>query len=255
MAIKDSLRSVFTSITGLRVMRQLPFGMDKFADIALVWPGLRIGTVIDIGANVGQSAVEFRKVWPQVRIHCCEPVPKTFATLRSRVEGPLTKCHPVAIGVRREELMMHVPEEEARSDISSLHGGHPSLAGRAMREERVQVISLGELFDQEGIQRADLVKVDTEGHDLQVIEGARDLFRAGRIGILDVEVGMNPDNTFHVPFVRMAEQLAGLDHHLFGLYDQMHEWPTQRPVLRRCNALFVAGPMARPGSWAPFTTA
>lgn len=252
MALKRALQAAFTSLTGLRIIRHQPFGADKFADIQMVWPDMQVRTAIDVGANIGQTAVEFRKAWPNARIHCCEPASRTYAALVARINDPLTKCHQVAIGARREELTMHVPEEEGRLDISSLQGDHPSLTGRAVREERVQVIALGDLLDQEGISRADYVKVDTEGHDLQVIEGARSLFKAGRIGILDVEVGMNPENSFHVPLSQMTKVLAGLGHQLFGLYDQMHEWPTQRPILRRCNAVFIPASMAAEGSWAPF---
>lgn len=252
MALKPVLKEWLQRTTGLRVLRQPPFGADKFADLTLVFPSHRVRTVVDVGANVGQSAITFLKAWPQATVHCCEPVPNTLELLRTALKGLDAQCHGVAIGARRERLSIHMRADGRGSDISSLHGGHPSLAGQALRTEEVQVITLAELFAEHGIVRADHLKIDTEGHDLAVIEGAEALFTKDRIGVVDVEVGMNPTNTFHVPLARMTERMAALGHQLFGLYDQMHEWPTRQPVLRRCNALYIPASMAKPGSWSPF---
>lgn len=250
MGVKQGLRDLIERATGLRVMRQPPFGLDKFADIRMILARHPVRTIIDVGANVGQSAMEMRKAWPGAMIHCCEPVPATFARLKAAVEGRLTRCHPVAIGERRETLEMQ--GIAGRSDISSLHAGHPALSGQAVERIPVQVIPLTDLFAQEGIARADLLKIDTEGHDLAVLDGAMPLLEAGRIGLVDVEVGMNRDNRFHVPLATMQQRLEDLDYRLFGIYDQMQEWPTKRPVLRRCNAVFIPAAMAPPGSWSPF---
>lgn len=250
MGLKDQLRDVFERATGLRVMRQPPFGLDKFADIRMILAQHPMRTIIDVGANIGQSASAMRQVWPNAVIHCCEPVPSTFSKLKAAVAGPLTHCHPVAIGARRETLEMQ--GVSGRSDISSLHAGHPAHSGQVVERFPVQVITLTDLFEQERIERADLLKIDTEGHDLAVLDGARPLLSSGKIGLVDVEVGMNRDNLFHVPLATMQQRLEDLDYRLFGIYDQMQEWPTKRPVLRRCNAVFIPAAMAPPGSWSPF---
>ena len=253
MGMKDVLRAAVERSTGLRVMRQPPFGLDKYADIKLVLAGHPMRTLIDIGANVGQTARELRKAWPDAEIHCCEPVPTTFNALKAAVGGDArTHCHPVAIGARHETLEMHLAQGGDRSDISSLHAGHPALDGARITHIPVQVIPLTELFEQQGITHADLLKIDTEGHDLAVLDGAAPLLASGRIGLVDVEVGMNRDNTFHVPLGLMQQRLEDLGYRLFGIYDQMQEWPTKRPVLRRCNAVFIPERMAPPGSWSPF---
>ena len=172
MGLKDALRAAVERSTGLRVMRQPPFGLDKYADIKLVLAGHPMRTLIDIGANVGQTARELRKAWPDAEIHCCEPVPTTFNALKAAVAGDArTHCHPVAIGARHETLEMHLAQGGERSDISSLHAGHPALDGARITHIPVQVIPLTELFEQQGITHADLLKIDTEGFDWNVLAG------------------------------------------------------------------------------------
>lgn len=251
--MKEFLRSLFEKSTGFHVMRRLPFGNDRFVDLDLVFPGRPVRTIVDVGAHVGQTTALFRKVWPEASIHSCEPVSTTFAIMRDRVGAHgRTHLHRVAIGAKRETLEIHLPADGSSSDMGSLNAAHPALREGPLRSESVEVITLMDLFERANIDRVDHLKIDTVGHEMAVIDGAVELFKAGRIGVIDVELGMNPGNTLLVPLAEMTARLAGLGHELFGLYDQVHEWPTKRPVLRRCNALFIPEDMARPGTWSPF---
>ncbi len=251
--MKEFIRSLIEKSTGFRVMRRLPFGNDRFTDLDMVFPGRAVRTIVDVGAHVGQTTEVFRKVWPEAGIHCCEPVSSTFAIMRDRVGGhERTYLHQVAIGAAHERLEIHLPADGSSSDMGSLNAAHPTLRDGKLRSEMVEVITLYELFERAGIDRVDHLKIDTVGHEMAVIDGAVELFKSGRIGVIDVELGMNPGNTLLVPLADMTARLADLGHELFGLYDQVHEWPTKRPVLRRCNALFIPAEMARPGTWSPF---
>ncbi len=52
----QGLRRLFERLTGTHIFRNLPRGVDRFADIRHYLPNVRIATVFDVGANVGQSA-------------------------------------------------------------------------------------------------------------------------------------------------------------------------------------------------------
>lgn len=252
MGLKQSLQQAVQAATGLRIMRQPPFGVDVFADLRMVLPALRMRTVVDIGANTGTQALTFLQAWPDAHIHCCEPVPSAFASLRGRLPADRSTCHALAIGAMRGAATMRVPVDPKRSDLSSLQNDKEAPPGVAMREMTVPILPLADLFNEQGIQHAEYVKVDTEGHELAVLDGAEPLLRSGRIGLIELEVGMNATNTTHVSLHRVMERLAPHGYHLFGIYEQMHEWPTRRPVLRRCNAVFIPEALAAPGTWSPF---
>ncbi len=252
MNAKNIIRSTFERLTGLRIMRQPPLGTDRFADMRMVFPQGAFRTIVDVGANVGQSAVAFRRAWPGSTVHCCEPVSATFEKLRANVEGSMVICHQLGIGAKEERRIIHLATDNRLSAINSLHEGHPFLADKELGSEEVRVTTLDIFLREQRIDKVDYLKIDTEGHERQVLEGAEGPLRSERVGIIDIEVGMNLDNKFHVPLITVMDQLAVSGYHLFGIYDQMHEWPTSRPVLRSCNALFVPSRMARPGSWTPF---
>jgi hypothetical protein len=89
-----------------------------------------------------------------------------------------------------------------------------------------------------GLDHIDFLKIDTEGHDLEVLHGF--LPRLGQVDFVEVEAGMNPYNTTHVPFDRLAGFLREAGFHLAHIFQQKMEWKRGgQPVLRRCNPLFV----------------
>jgi hypothetical protein len=89
------------------------------------------------------------------------------------------------------------------------------------------------------IDRIDLLKVDTEGHDLDVLRGGEEMLSRRAVACLQCECSTSPDNRFHVQFEDVKSFLEPHGYRLFGIYEQMGEWTLNAPYLRRVNAAFV----------------
>ena len=61
-----------------------------------------------------------------------------------------------------------------------------------------------------------------------------------RIDLIEVEVGMNSKNKRHVSFEDVKRYLEVKGYFLFGVYRQVHEWPTREPHIRRTNSVFIS---------------
>jgi hypothetical protein len=106
--------------------------------------------------------------------------------------------------------------------------------------ELVEVRSGSQVMRDLGVDHIDYLKIDTEGSDLAVLQGFLD--RLDRIDFVEVEAGMNPYNRTHVPFDKLSSLLGEAGFHLAYLFGQKMEWKRGgKPVLRRCNPLFVSG--------------
>ena len=55
------------------------------------------------------------------------------------------------------------------------------------RSHEVEIVSLDEFARSRGIEHIDLLKIDTEGAELDVLRGARELIEAGRVGAVQFE--------------------------------------------------------------------
>ena len=236
-----ALRDLIRRWTGLRVYRSLPRGIDPFVDLQQALPGFNPTLVFDVGANVGQSAARFRAAYPGARLHCFEPVPETYVALSEALaDDPLAECHPLALGSIPGFARVRLEGTSDRARIDRTAADDASTGS-------VSVDTLSEFCALRGIAHISYLKVDTEGHDLEVLRGGESMFAEGRVSVVEVEAGMSPDNDLHVPYEQLAAYLQGFGYRLFGLYEQVPESPTGRPQLRRTNPVFISPELARAG--------
>jgi FkbM family methyltransferase len=151
-----------------------------------------IDTVVDLGANVGLfSALAGRAAR---RVIALEPVAGNRAMAERNLAGAGVQDKVRLLGLAAsdrsgEKLKLHI--SRGNSGAHSIVPGLGHLEGSAGVEE-VDTISLGDLFEQEKIERCDLLKCDVEGAEYPIILGASlDVLR--RIERMAIEVHTSPD--------------------------------------------------------------
>ena len=77
----------------------------------------------------------------------------------------------------------------------------------------VEVDTLDRITQQEQVDQIDLLKIDVEGHELAVLQGARDLLNRGAIGAVQFEFGSR--NLASRSYLRDFVELLGADYKLF----------------------------------------
>lgn len=228
MGLHQQLASGLQRLSGIYMLKNLPRGLNFLADIGTELPGVKVNTIFDVGANVGQSALEYVRQFPAADILCFEPIAATFTTLSKRIAGTNARAYQLALSDRDGGAQMRV---NANSELSSLDEGG---------NETVQLRTLDSFCAAEGVDHISLLKIDTEGHDLAVLRGAKGMLSRATIDIVQVEAGMNPGNNVHVPFDALRTELERHGYRLFGIYSQVREWPTRQPQLRRTNPAFIS---------------
>lgn len=197
--------------------------------------------VFDVGANRGQSVVRFRRWYPSATIHCFEPAAATFALLEQAVaKWPRVRTHQCALDATPgfATLKSDVPDDRAQ------------LTGDLGEGETVRVETLDRICGELGVTRIDYLKIDTEGRDLDVLRGGELLLRGQAVAVVEVEAGMHRGNTFHAPAQGITAFLEDLEYRLFGVYEQMLEWPTADAHLRRANLVYVSAETIRQNHWS-----
>jgi FkbM family methyltransferase len=225
------------SFFGVHMYRQLPRGVDPFADIATYLSKTKIERIYDVGAHDGTVALDLHRRFPGAEIHCFEPVKATFNRLLANLRRHKTSnvvAHPLALDQSSGTGYMIYGEYEGRQ-YDDLH----RLAQDNVGDEQIVKIRLDEL-PQGTSHRINYLKIDTEGGDLNVLRGATGLLSGQRIDLIQVEAGLSQANTTHVPFAVLKEFLQKYDYHLFGIYEQVNEWRENRACLRRADLVFAS---------------
>ena len=213
------------------------FGIDPMVDIERLASrfAMPVRSVFDVGANVGQTAIACRAAFPDARITCFEPVPETFAALQTAI-APLGRvsAHNIALSDRSGEARIRTYDS---SLVASLEADAPFTKGRAASEASVELDTLDHFCAREGIAHIDLLKIDTEGHDIAVLRGGEEMLATGRIGFVLTEFNRLSGDDAPGSLARTDALLSAHGYHFVGSYiDEVVVRDTPFVV---GNALFV----------------
>lgn len=219
-------------LRGRPAVARVPTPWEVIAELC----GEAVRTVFDVGANFGFVARRLARSFPQAEIYCFEPVAPTFAELRSTLSSfERTRCFDFGFSDRARVETVYLQADSGWNSISKNVD-----RGRGTAEMRLETVD--GFCREHGIPRIDLLKSDTEGHDLAVLQGAHDMLSRRRIDFVFVEVGFYRRDAGHTYFCDVLEYLQGHALQLQGLYDQEgiryigHE---SEPNFPWANALFV----------------
>jgi FkbM family methyltransferase len=145
--------------------------------------------VIDVGANIGQWSTAMLAAVRQVGrrddldLHAFEPSADTHALLTSALHGQAVHISRFALGDRIGYATLHLVAPGAgRNSLYELPEAPADIA-----TEQVQTTTLDEYASNADLAHITLVKIDTEGHDLAVLRGARELLAEHRISFIQFE--------------------------------------------------------------------
>ena len=114
-------------------------------------------TYIDIGAHDGDTCIEFVNTFQ--RVYAFEPNPESIQLIPDTI-----KKFPFALGNKREELVLTIPDNGYNDNRHGSIVRHVS----GLKQYSVSVRTL----DGFEFKEVDLIKIDVEGMELQVLEGA-----------------------------------------------------------------------------------
>lgn len=126
-----------------------------------------IGVVVDLGSNIGLSALYFISRNPDVRCHLFEPVPRNVDRLRANLTGLEDRYELTVAAVADEAGEVTFGIEE-----TGRYGGIDVETGNdiVVRCLEVNEVLAGVL---EGCDRIDVLKVDTEGAEEPTLRAIR----------------------------------------------------------------------------------
>jgi FkbM family methyltransferase len=144
--------------------------------------------VADVGANVGRwsesmlAAASKAGRETDLRLHAFEPDSPAFARLTEALDGRPASLSKMALSDRQGTSLFHVVAPGAGTNSM-----YPVPEANPVAQENVVTTTLDSYAEKSGVARFALVKIDTEGHDLAVLRGARTLLAEHRIAVAQFE--------------------------------------------------------------------
>jgi FkbM family methyltransferase len=139
--------------------------------------------VFDVGANAGDWSAEAYRINPKIQLHCFEPSAKTFDRLSETLVAMNPILNRLALGKESGYADFYTYEN---SLLSSFVHWHPQAQ---YVRERVNVETLDTYTLNHHIEAIDLLKIDVEGYDLHVLQGAQSLLERAAVDVIQFEYG------------------------------------------------------------------
>lgn len=137
--------------------------------------------VLDIGANVGAHTLPLaRFAGPRGQVFAFEPTHYAYAKLCAN----LSLNPDLQVRVRVEQIMLTasgadaIPESISSSwPLFDSPGRHTLHGGVARSTDGARIATLDSYVEQQGIRRVDFVKLDVDGHECAVLDGAAETLK------------------------------------------------------------------------------
>ena len=121
----------------------------------------QVGTVLDLGANIGVATAYLNKRFPAAAFCCVEPDPANAVVLRRTIDVNKVNARVVdaAVGVADGECTLQVSADPRSSSLV------PDALATTIQSIRVPMMSVQSILQSQGWNKIDLLKVDIEGYE------------------------------------------------------------------------------------------
>lgn len=201
-----------------------------------------VSQIIDVGANHGDFSQAAHRLFPDADILLFEPLPD----LQSKLEilcrrYPNWKLNTCALGATNQKLTLHVAEgDDAVGSLVGFSDEYRATNPRSqknIRQVECSVRPLDEVLSEHKIQNVDLLKIDVEGFEFEVLQGASRTLAKTHAVIIEVSL-TRAEKKGESPLIRL---LSILQQHGFktvniipSWYDPKNKWqPVEFNVLAR----------------------
>ena len=166
-------------------------GEDRFvAQWARQWRG-KTPVIFDIGANEGDTTIQFLNALPDADFHLFEPNPATYSRLRGRFSNKKNiAINHCGVGKSVGELMLYDFGAKGSERASFLQETFSDLlrTKNAILGSTAPITTVDVYCDRCQISSIDYMKVDVEGFEKFVLEGAENRLAARQIGVIQLEI-------------------------------------------------------------------
>ena len=222
-----ALKGLNFNIVGSGEKNVLSFIQKKIKDSPVLF---------DVGANVGNYTKDLIEYFPNGEIHSFEPIPQTFEKLNS-IKLKKGKLNPLGLGNKTEKIkMFYYPDAPTFSSQSE-------VTNQIFKNKEIEVdfIRLDEYCQKHQIHQIDFIKIDVEGFEMNVFEGAKKYLSQNKIHIIQFEFGSQQvySKNFFLDFYNLLNPNYQLFRILKDGLEEIKSYESKHEIFRYTNYLGI----------------
>jgi len=146
--------------------------------------------LFDVGANIGKYTLMLSREFPGAKIFSFEPNENTFEILKVNIKDK-AECINAGLGSEMKTGKIYTYADSVASSHASIYSDVFKVFHEAEKIVDIdfEMITLDDFCAKRGINEIDLLKIDTEGNEIEVLKGCRKMLSEDRIKIIQFEFG------------------------------------------------------------------
>ncbi len=184
MNLKKTVKQYFNRF-GLEITRY----SYQENDLSWIIRNNSIGTVLDIGANVGLFSESVRSVSPEIKIYAFEPLAECYRTMLENMGRDANfKAFNFALGDQNEIKSINISPHSSSSSLLKMAKLHedafPHSKGGFSRQ--IEIKTLDDLSSSIDVVGNLLIKMDAQGYEDKIIQGGQALFSLAKVVLTEI---------------------------------------------------------------------
>jgi FkbM family methyltransferase len=185
--------------------------------------------IIDVGANEGQSIERFSSIFNNCIIHSFEPINKCFDQMVKDFPGKNYYKNNYALSNKNTNRKFFINEQLVTSGFNKINKSydHIEIKNKIKNTIMVKTIKLDTYLYLNKIKKVDILKIDTQGHELDVLKGAKNSLKNNIFHFVEVEIILcdyyiKKVNLYEIDRIMYKNNFSAFDLQEFG-YDQKNQ--------------------------------
>lgn len=241
-SINKYLRKLGFEVHGvgyIQKMQKSSFKEDAFIKQKEI-TGTKVSCIFDIGANRGDTVMQYHNLFQSATIYAFEPFPDSYRIMAQKVKG-LQNIVLVqkAIADKTGKSVLFVNNSvDTNSLLPSKTTGISSdkmVANKGQIE--VDVYTIDQFCTDNSIDHIDILKLDIQGGELAALKGCTKMLAGKKIDLIYTETYFIQQYVGHPLFHEISGYLNQHDYHIQDLYDPYYG----KGAIAWCDAIFLPG--------------
>lgn len=189
--------------------------------------------IVDVGANHGTWTRETLKYFPDAYYTLVEPQEWLKPSLQDLLDAnPKITFNPFGAGAKSGSFMFTIVD---RDDSCSFRYTEEEAKAEGFKQVEIPIVTLNEILERNAsLPFPDLVKIDAEGLDIEVLEGASDLMGTTEVFLVEAAIF---NKEFENSLLNMVNYMDQKGYRLFELTDLNR--PFQTNILWLVELAFI----------------
>jgi len=223
--------------------KETPFYSDALKAQKWIFKKMNIDDLLifDVGANIGEETFHYHKAFPNAIVYSFEPYPETAEKLKNTVGHKNILVFQLGVAEDPGERKLNI---NTNSDVNSFYKRPTNCRsyfptdGEYIDEIKVPTVSLDQFVQDNDLAKINILKIDVEGGELAVLNGAHELLSHSKIDVIFLEIGFVQRFEDEPYFTQIFSFLRGFGYTVYNLYELVSD--NRNGQLKRVNALMVS---------------